>query len=57
MRAKAQDNTWAYWKAEKDVKNALKLYTERESNGLNVNDNVKMTLVPRSTIYEKINRL
>ncbi len=40
-------------KAEKDVKKALKLYDERESNGLSVNEIVKMTGVPRSTIYAK----
>lgn len=40
-------------KAEKDVKKALKLYSERESNGLSVNGIVKMTGVPRSTIYAK----
>jgi DNA invertase Pin-like site-specific DNA recombinase len=37
-----------------DVQKALKLYDERESNGLSVNDIVKMTGVPRSTIYAKI---
>lgn len=36
-----------------DVKKALKLYTERKSNGLIVNDIVKMIGVPRSTIYAK----
>jgi DNA invertase Pin-like site-specific DNA recombinase len=41
-------------RAEKDVRETLKLYTERESNGLSVNDIVKMTSVPRSTIYAKI---
>jgi DNA invertase Pin-like site-specific DNA recombinase len=37
-----------------DVKKALKLYDERESNGLSVNYIVRMTGVPRSTIYAKI---
>jgi hypothetical protein len=32
---------------------ALKLYSERESNELSLNDIVKMTGVPRSTIYAK----
>lgn len=41
-------------KAEKDIKHAIKLYQEREANGLSVNDIVKMTGVPRSTIYAKI---
>ena len=40
-------------KAEKDVKKALKLYNDRRSNGLSVNDIAKMTGVPRSTIYAK----
>jgi ribosomal protein S24E len=40
-------------KAEKDVRKALKLYFERESNVLSVNDIIKMTGVPRSTIYAK----
>ncbi|MGE6488786.1 recombinase family protein [Paenisporosarcina sp. NPDC076898] len=38
---------------EKAVKKALKLYQDRENNGLSVNDIVKMTGVPRSTIYAK----
>lgn len=38
---------------EKAVKQALKLYADRENNGLSVNDIVKMTGVPRSTIYAK----
>jgi len=38
---------------EKKIKQALKLYEEREVNGLSVNDIVKMTGVPRSTIYVK----
>jgi DNA invertase Pin-like site-specific DNA recombinase len=38
---------------EKQVKKALKLYEEREEKGLSVNDIVKMTGVPRSTIYAK----
>ena len=40
-------------KDEKDVKMALKLFQERESNGLSVNEIAKMTGVPRSTIYAK----
>ncbi len=40
-------------KDEKDVKKALKLFQERESNGLSVNEIAKMTGVPRSTIYAK----
>lgn len=40
-------------KDEKDVNKALKLYIDRENNGLSVNDIVKMTGVPRSTLYAK----
>lgn len=40
-------------KDEKLVKKALKLYEEREERGLSVNDIVKITGVPRSTIYAK----
>jgi DNA invertase Pin-like site-specific DNA recombinase len=53
-RAKAQGKHMGrIGKSEKDVKKALKLYVERESNRLSVNDIVKMTGVPRSTIYAK----
>ncbi|OLO26793.1 resolvase [Alkalihalophilus pseudofirmus] len=54
-RAKAQGKHMGrIGKAEKDVQKALKLYAERVSNGLSVNDIVKMTGVPRSTIYAKV---
>ena len=42
---------------EKDAKTALKLYEDRKSNGLSVNDIVQMTGVPRSTIYAKAKNL
>lgn len=42
---------------EKEVKRALKLYQEREQNGMSVNDIVKTTGVPRSTIYAKLKGL
>lgn len=38
---------------DKEIKRALKLYAEREKNGMSVNDIVKTTGVPRSTIYAK----
>ncbi|CAH0303844.1 hypothetical protein SRABI80_04325 [Peribacillus frigoritolerans] len=44
-------------KDEKDVKKALRLYDERESNGLSVNDIAQMTGVPRSTIYAKVKEM
>lgn len=40
----------------KDIKKALKLYEERESNGMSVNDIVKVTGVPRSTIYAELKK-
>lgn len=46
---KGQRHRGSIWD-EKDVKKGLKLYEERESNGLRVNDIAKMTGVPRSTI-------
>lgn len=42
---------------EKEVKRALKLYQERETNGMSVSDIVKATGVPRSTIYYKAKTL
>jgi DNA invertase Pin-like site-specific DNA recombinase len=53
-RAKAQGKHMGrVGRDEKDVKKALKLYEDRKSNGLSVNDIAKMTGVPRSTIYAK----
>ena len=40
-------------KDTKEIKRALKLFSEREKNGLSVNDISKQTGVPRSTIYAK----
>ncbi|WP_330502011.1 hypothetical protein V2I71_01845 [Peribacillus frigoritolerans] len=40
-------------KDKKNVKKALKLYQERESNALSVNEIAKMKGVPCSTIYAK----
>ena len=39
---------------DKTLKRAIKLYNERETNGMSVNDIVKFTGVPRSTLYAKI---
>ncbi len=44
-------------KDEKEVKKALKLYDERESNGISVNDIAKMTGIPRSTIYATVKEM
>ncbi|PKF85643.1 resolvase [Bacillus sp. BA3] len=42
---------------EKEVKKALQLYDNRESNGMSVSDITKLTGVPRSTIYAKAKEL
>lgn len=39
---------------DKTLKRAIKLYNEREKNGMSVNDIVKFTGVPLSTLYAKI---
>jgi DNA invertase Pin-like site-specific DNA recombinase len=41
---------------KKEVKRALSLYNEREQNGLSVADIVKMTNVPKSTIYHELKK-
>lgn len=41
-------------KSQKDIEKALKMYAERENSNMSVNDIVKMTGVPRSTIYAKL---
>jgi DNA invertase Pin-like site-specific DNA recombinase len=40
----------------KNIKKALKLYEERESNGMSVNDVAKVTGVPRSAIYSELKK-
>ncbi|WP_409289639.1 recombinase family protein [Peribacillus sp. SCS-37] len=40
-------------KEEKMIKKALLMYQQRETNGLSVNDIVKATGIPRSTLYAK----
>lgn len=37
----------------KDIERAMSLYEDRKNNGMSVSDIVKMTGVPRSTIYNK----
>lgn len=41
---------------KKNVEQAMKLYNERETNGHSVNDIVKLTDVPRATIYAAIKK-
>jgi len=44
-------------KDEKQIKQAVNLFLNRDENGLSVNDIVKMTGVPRSTIYLKVKEM
>lgn len=41
---------------KKKIEQAMKLYSERETNGHSVNDIVKLTGVPRATIYAAIKK-
>jgi len=41
---------------KKKIERALKLYHERETNGMSVNDISKLTGVPRSTIYYELKK-
>jgi len=41
---------------KKDVEQAMKLYKDRENNQMSVSDIVKLTGVPRSTIYAELNK-
>ncbi|WHZ60032.1 recombinase family protein [Metabacillus hrfriensis] len=43
-------------KNKKAIEKSLKLYNERESNGMSVNDISKITGVPRSTIYAELKK-
>lgn len=43
-------------KDPKKIKEALKLYDERQEKGLSVNDIQKLTGVPRSTIYHELKK-
>src|SRR5699024_5344197 len=38
------------------VKRALKLYRDRQTNEMSDNDNSKMTVVPRTTIYHELKK-
>jgi len=42
---------------KKNVEQAMKLYNERETNGHSVNDIVKLTEVPRATIYAEVKKV
>jgi len=42
---------------QKDVAKAVELFNDRANNGLSVNDIVRLTGVPRSTIYREVKRV
>jgi len=42
---------------KKDVERAMTLYKDRETNGHSVNDIVKLTEVPRATIYAEVKKV
>ena len=42
---------------QKDVAKAVELFHDRTNNGLSVNDIVRLTGVPRSTIYREVKRV
>ena len=57
-RAKAQGKHMGRkGQPEREIAKAMKLYVERDTNNLSVNDISKMTGVPRSTIYAKAKTL
>lgn len=39
---------------EKSIKRALELYHNRKDNGMSIKDIVKLTGVPKSTLYQKV---
>jgi DNA invertase Pin-like site-specific DNA recombinase len=43
--------------SEKNIKRAIELYKNRETNGLSVNEITKQTGVPRTTLYHEIRKL
>ena len=57
QRAKKQGKHMGrHGRPKKDIDRALKLYDERESNGMSVNDIVELTKVPRATVYHEVNK-
>ncbi|WP_370635559.1 recombinase family protein [Pontibacillus sp. HN14] len=41
-------------RSEKDIRRALKLYDEKETNGMSIMDIVRTTGVPKATLYMKL---
>lgn len=56
-RAKKQGKHMGrHGRPKKDIDRALKLYDERDTNGMSVKDIVELTKVPRATIYYEIKK-
>lgn len=57
QRAKKQGKHMGrHGRPKKDIERALKLYDERDTNGMSVNDIVELTKVPRATVYHEVNK-
>lgn len=56
-RAKTQGKHMGrHGRPKKDIERALKLYDERDTNGMSVNDIVELTKVPRATVYHEVKK-
>lgn len=56
-RAKKQGKHMGrHGRPKKDIERALKLYDERETNGMSVKDIVELTKVPRATVYHEVDK-
>ena len=56
-RAKKQGKHMGrHGRPKKDIERALKLYDERDTNGMSVKDIVELTKVPRATVYHEVNK-
>lgn len=57
QRAKKQGKHMGrHGRPKKDIERALKLYDERDTNGMSVKDIVELTKVPRATVYHEVNK-
>lgn len=56
-RAKKQGKHMGrHGRPKKDIDRALKLYDERDTNGMSVKDIVELTKVPRATVYHEVDK-
>lgn len=56
-RAKKQGKHMGrHGRPKKDIERALKLYDERDTNGMSVKDIVELTKVPRATVYHEVDK-